>query len=162
MEFEEPTNQLPEPVTSKSGLVTTATIEQKDLDCTPHNAPDCNVSPHNAAGETTKSPIQMNLPLKSLAFTKAFPAVIIPESIPSLDPRKFGASAEYHAPLQAHTASMPPRPSSAPTSPKKSSQQDYQQVVADLKNYAGSINIPEGSTLIKIPVPQLLLWGIRE
>lgn len=96
------------------------------------------MSPHNAAGETTKSPIQMNLPLKSLAFfTKAFPAVIIPESIPSLDPRKFGASAEYHAPLQAHTASMPPRPSSAPTSPKKSSQQDYQQVVADSHEKAG-------------------------
>lgn len=40
VEFEEPTNQLPEPVTSKSGLVTTATIEQNDLSCTPHNAPD--------------------------------------------------------------------------------------------------------------------------
>ncbi|KAI3776305.1 hypothetical protein L1987_46081 [Smallanthus sonchifolius] len=54
----------------------------------------------------------------ALAMSRAFPAVIIPESIPSLDPRKFGASAEYHAPLQAHTASMPPSPSSAPTSPK--------------------------------------------
>ncbi|KAI3666701.1 hypothetical protein L1987_88777 [Smallanthus sonchifolius] len=34
------TKKLPEPVTSKSGLVTTATIEQNDLYCTPHNAPD--------------------------------------------------------------------------------------------------------------------------
>ncbi|KAI3668469.1 hypothetical protein L1987_88531 [Smallanthus sonchifolius] len=61
----------------------------------------------------------LSCPNRMIALLQdAFPAVIIPESIPSLDPRKFGASAEYHAPLQAHTASMPPRPSSAPTSPK--------------------------------------------
>ncbi|KAI3666290.1 hypothetical protein L1987_89214 [Smallanthus sonchifolius] len=67
----------------------------------------------------------------------AFPAVIIPESIPSLDPRKFGASAEYHAPLQAHTASMPPRPSSAPTSPKSLPSRTINRLFADSHEKAG-------------------------